>query len=196
MNYFIFNQYAFALFKRYDFLAIRYENSSGISKSTGRICGENIPDAIESHGAVYVEFISDYSVTKRGFRLSFEQGKIKIIYSKRWKIILAIHIRYSPIFKLFIFVVVIVAEQTCPTFTLDSDEKLRQLFPEILVEYQSLGIRNNGRVVYRTKQPITRLGSTTYIYLYSLNINDYNFNNTWVVSLILKYNVEPTSKLF
>ena len=79
----IFNQYAFALFKRYDFLAIRYENSSGISKSTGRICGENIPDAIESHGAVYVEFISDYSVTKRGFRLSFEQGKIKIIYSKR-----------------------------------------------------------------------------------------------------------------
>ena len=107
-----------------------------------------------------------------------------------------IHIRYSPIFKLFIFVVVIVAEQTCPTFTLDSNEKLRQLFPEILVEYQSLGIRNNGRVVYRTKQPITRLGSTTYIYLYSLNINDYNFNNTWVVSLILKYYVKPTSKLF
>ena len=107
-----------------------------------------------------------------------------------------IHMRYSSISKLFIFVLGIAAEQTCPTFTLDSNGKLRQLFPEILVEYQSQGIRNNRRMVYRTKQQITTLGSATYIYLYSLNINDYNFNNTWVVSLILKYYVEPTSKLF
>ena len=104
--------------------------------------------------------------------------------------------RYSSNSKLLIFILGRVPENTCPTFTLDSTGKLRQLFPEILVEYQSQEIGNNGRVVYRTKQQITMFGSATYIYLYSLNINDYNFNNTWVVSLILKYYVEPTNKLF
>ena len=109
---------------------------------------------------------------------------------------LHIQMRYSSNSKLLIFILGRVPENTCPTFTLDSTGKLRQLFPEILVEYQSQEIRNNGRVVYRSKQQITRLGSTEHIYLYSLNINDYNFNNTWVVSLTLKYHVDLIIKLF
>ena len=47
--------------------------------SSGKICGENIPNTIISHGPVYVEFTSDYSVTKWGFVLNYGLGKNNII---------------------------------------------------------------------------------------------------------------------
>ncbi|XP_066938622.1 deleted in malignant brain tumors 1 protein-like isoform X2 [Macrobrachium rosenbergii] len=55
----------------YDYVDIT-DDATGLSL-TGRICGSSIPPSVTSHGnLVVVTFISDSSVTLKGFRLRFE----------------------------------------------------------------------------------------------------------------------------
>ena len=72
-----------------------------------------------------------------------------------------------------------VAEGICPEFELNSDGNARKLFPEIMGDYLLQSVRNNGRNVYRTKEMFSRNNQTGFIYLYSINADEYADNEDY-----------------
>ena len=66
-----------------------------------------------------------------------------------------------------------IAHNVCPEFTLNSNGPSSQLHPEITVDYLLLSVKNNGRVVYRSKEMVFKYQMHSYVYLYSFNADEY-----------------------
>ena len=79
----------------------------------------------------------------------------------------------------------------CPEFTLNSNGSARQLHPEIMGDYLLQHVKNNGRVVYRSKEMVFKYQIQSYVYLYSFNAEEYvkyehyetvaTWKNEWMV---------------
>ena len=87
-----------------------------------------------------------------------------------------------------------IAHNVCPEFTLNSNGLARQLYPEIIGDYSLHPVRNNGRVVYRSKEMFFINQRHSYVYLYSFNAKEYvnrrryhmiaSWQNEWMVRFI------------
>ena len=87
-----------------------------------------------------------------------------------------------------------IAHNVCPEFTLNSNGPSRQLHPEIMVDYLLLSVKNNGRVVYRSKEMVFKYHMHSYVYIYSFNAKGYihhrlygsfaTWQNYWMVRFI------------
>ena len=87
-----------------------------------------------------------------------------------------------------------IAHNVCPEFTLNSNGLARQLYPEIIGDYSLHPVRNNGRVVYRSKEMFFINQRHSYVYLYSFNPEEYVYHkdyekfatgqNVWMVRFI------------
>ena len=87
-----------------------------------------------------------------------------------------------------------IAHNVCPEFTLNSNGRARQLYPEIMGNYSLQPEKNNGRVVYRRKEMVYKYQMYSYVYLYSFNAEEYvyhthyqriaSFQNEWMVRFI------------
>ena len=72
-----------------------------------------------------------------------------------------------------------IAHSVCPEFTLNSTGLARQLHPEIMVDYLLLSVRNNGRVVYRSKEMVFKYQTHSYVYLNSFNAEEYGYHENY-----------------
>ena len=82
----------------------------------------------------------------------------------------------------------------CSEFTLNSTGVARQMHPEIMGDYILQPVRNNGRVVYRSKEIVFKYQMYRYVYLYSFNAEQYVYHriyrriatwqNGWMVRLL------------
>ena len=87
-----------------------------------------------------------------------------------------------------------IAHNVCTEFTVNSNGRARQLHPEIMGNYSLQPEKNNGRVVYRSKEMVFKYQIHSYVYLYSFNAEEYvyhthyqriaSFQNEWMVSFI------------
>ena len=67
----------------------------------------------------------------------------------------------------------------CPNFTLNSNGPARQFHPEIMVDYLLLSVKNNGRVVYRSKEMVFKYQTHSYVYLNSFNAEEYRYHENY-----------------
>ena len=87
-----------------------------------------------------------------------------------------------------------IAHSVCSEFTLNSTGLARQLHPEIMGDYLLHTVKNNGRAVYRSKEPVFKYQMYSYVYLYSFNAEEYVYHkryhriasrqNEWMVRFI------------
>ena len=87
-----------------------------------------------------------------------------------------------------------IAHNVCPEFTLNSNGRARQLYPEIMGDYSLQPEKNNGRVVYRSKEMFFINQRLSHVYLYSFNSKEYvyrtryhrisSWQNEWMVRFI------------
>ena len=94
----------------------------------------------------------------------------------------------------FISILDEVPHNLCPNFTLNSNGPARQFHPEIMVDYLLLSVKNNGRVVYRSKEMVFKYATLSYVYLNSFNAEEYEhhenyerlafYHNVWIVRYI------------
>ena len=66
-----------------------------------------------------------------------------------------------------------IAHNVCTEFTVNSNGRARQLHPEIMGNYSLQPEKNNGRVVYRSKEMVFKYQMHSYVYLYSFNAEEY-----------------------
>ena len=58
-----------------DYVELR-DGATPTAPSFGRYCGVRRPNAVHTHGSsLYVKFVSDSSIVRKGFRASYEKGK-------------------------------------------------------------------------------------------------------------------------
>ena len=69
------------------------------------------------------------------------------------------------------------AHNVCPEFTLNSNGSALQLHPEVMGDYLLQSVKNNGRVVYRSKEMVFKYQMHSYAYLYSFNAEEYVYMN-------------------
>lgn len=48
-----------------------FKGDSNTAPSLGRYCGDTIPQEIKGQGNLYIEFVTDWIVTKKGFRATY-----------------------------------------------------------------------------------------------------------------------------
>ena len=87
------------------------------------------------------------------------------------------------------------AYNVCPEFTLNSNGHARQLHPEIMGDYFLQPVKNNGRVVYKSKEMVFKYQIHSYLYLFSFNAEPYIYHkhygiiatwqNEWMVRFIV-----------
>ena len=66
-----------------------------------------------------------------------------------------------------------IAHNVCHEFTLNSNGSALQLHPEVMGDYLLQSVKNNGRVVYRSKEMVFKYQIQSYVYLYSFNAEEY-----------------------
>ena len=103
-----------------------------------------------------------------------------------------------------------IAHNACTEVTLNSNGSARQLHPEIMVDYLLLSVKNNGRVVYRSKEMVFKYQMHSYVYIYSFDAEEYVYmdglnkdehsesiarlQNYWMVRYI-EYRIDSTKYL-
>ena len=80
----------------------------------------------------------------------------------------------------------IAEENICQEFTLSSYGIARRLYPGLIGDYMLQSERNNGRVMYRSKDEVILDQRSGYIYLYSFEYDEAlkEFSDIWLVSFI------------
>ena len=79
-----------------------------------------------------------------------------------------------------------IAENMCQEFALSSYGIVRRLYPGLIGDYLLQSERNNGRVLYRSKDEVIWDQRSGYIYLYSFEYDEAFkvFSDIWLVSFI------------
>ena len=98
------------------------------------------------------------------------------------------------IWKFVICILDEIDHNVCPEFTLNSNGRARQLYPEIMGDYSLQPEKNNGRVVYRSKEMVFKYQMHSYVYLFSFDAEKYIYHrrygmiatwqNEWMVRFV------------
>ena len=80
MNFTDFNlEYGFGTCNA-DYVRLR-DGATSAATSLGSFCGVRQPFVVHTHGSsLYVNFVSDSSIVKRGFRASYEMSKYEVSF--------------------------------------------------------------------------------------------------------------------